>query len=59
MIIPEEATRKIYNIVNNIMTESQKVTDKMDNNMLIPPIGMSLENYFLMRGFMWSSFSTT
>jgi DNA-directed RNA polymerase beta' subunit len=46
MIIPEEATNNIYKVVDNIMNESLKVTTKLDNNLLIPPIGMSLESYY-------------
>lgn len=46
MIISPEATKNIHNIVNNTIDESFKLTNDLDNGNLIPPIGMTLEQFY-------------
>ena len=46
IILSREQMKDIHRVIANVLTESQVITDNLDNGLIIPPIGLSVTQYY-------------
>jgi DNA-directed RNA polymerase beta' subunit len=46
MLIPQDALDKIHGSIDNLLFESRLITEQLNNGLLIPPIGSTLEQFY-------------
>lgn len=46
ILLPMETRRQIDVVIRNILTDSYSINDNLDNQLLIPPIGMTIGQYY-------------